>query len=169
MARLSHPPRFAVTEQAGPRVTLTANTSYSGGTYVNAGTLQVGNGGSTGSLGSGNVFIQTGATLLYDQNNSGNFEFISETITGTGNLTVEGNSRFELVQANTYSGVTTVDAGAILQVDAGGNVGTLGSGSVDDNDFTMVEQDKDSDSTTVNSTSAGVIPAFSTAICASIP
>ena len=52
-------------------LTLTGANSHTGTTAVNVGTLQIGNNGTTGTLGSGNVTIASGANLTF--NRSDNF------------------------------------------------------------------------------------------------
>jgi len=47
---------------------LTGANSYTSGTTISAGTLQVGNGGATGNLGTGGV--TDNGTLAYDRSNS---------------------------------------------------------------------------------------------------
>ena len=53
----------------GGTLTLTGANNYTGATTINAGTLQIGNGGTTGTLGSGNVTIASGATLEINRSN----------------------------------------------------------------------------------------------------
>jgi autotransporter-associated beta strand protein len=99
-------------------VTLTTNNDYSGGTYVNAGTLQIGSGGTTGSIG-GNV--TNNALLVFNRSDSPVF---SGVISGTGAVTQSGNGLLTLLGNNTYSGLTTVSAGS-LQVGNGGASGAI--------------------------------------------
>ena len=106
---------------------LAANNSYSGSTTIAAGTLQVGNGGTTGSLGTAATVTDNG-TLTYDL--SGNAT-VSTTITGTGNLTQAGTGTTILTANNTYSGATTITSGT-LQVGNGGGSGSLGTGAIAD-------------------------------------
>jgi fibronectin-binding autotransporter adhesin len=107
---------------------LAANNTYSGNTTIAAGTLQVGNGGSNGSLGTAATVTDNGM-LTY--NLSGNAT-VSATITGTGNLTQAGTGTTILAANNTYSGTTTITAGT-LQVGNGGSAGSLGTGAIADN------------------------------------
>ena len=86
---------------------LTAHT-YRGTTTINAGTLQVGNGGVSGSLGTGNVV--NNADLVF--NLSGN-TVANGAISGTGTLTKVGAGSLALIGANTYSGATTLSAGTL--------------------------------------------------------
>ena len=66
-------------------LTLTAANTYSGGTTLSAGTLRVGNGGSAGALGAGNILNH--GTLVYDFNNSSAITLPSGAgISGTGHL-----------------------------------------------------------------------------------
>ncbi|MBU6404689.1 MAG: autotransporter-associated beta strand repeat-containing protein, partial [Proteobacteria bacterium] len=119
-----------VKQGAGSLILTGANT-YSGTTTIGAGTLQVGNGGSTGSLGSGAV--SDDGTLAFDLGN-GSSSTVLGAIGGTGSLTQMGSGTTILTGANTYSGTTTIDAGT-LQVGNGGSTGSLGSntGAITDN------------------------------------
>ncbi len=68
---------------------LTANNSYGGGTTISSGTLQIGNGGATGTLGSGAVTIASGAVLTI--NRSGTYGTTSDqSFSGAGILVKEG-------------------------------------------------------------------------------
>ncbi len=107
---------------AGTLTLLGANT-YNGGTTVSAGTLQIGNGGASGTLGGGNV-TDNGA-LVFDR--AGNVS-VAATISGSGSLTQNGPGSITLTAANAYSGGTTVNAGAFIINNASGSA--TGSGSV---------------------------------------
>src|ERR1700746_2693507 len=96
---------------------LTGNNTYSGGTIINAGTLQLGNGGTTGSI-VGNV-IDNGV-LIFDRRNVLRF---GVGITGTGSVQQNGTGTTVLLADNTYTGGTSISAGT-LQL---GNGGTTGS------------------------------------------
>lgn len=63
------------------------SNSYAGGTTVNNGTIYVGVGGSTGTLGSGGVSIAANATILFFRNDSLN---VSNAFSGSGALTFAG-------------------------------------------------------------------------------
>jgi fibronectin-binding autotransporter adhesin len=88
---------------------LTGGCSYSGGTTISAGTLYVGNGGTTGNLG-GNVLNQ--GTLIFNHSNLYTF---NGSISGPGTVqiglgTVDGKDPVPVVlaAANTYTGATKV-------------------------------------------------------------
>jgi autotransporter-associated beta strand protein len=127
-------------------LTLAGNNTYSGGTTVSLGTLQVGNGGTTGSLGSGDVIDN--AALVFDRSDS---IVVSNTISGSGSLTQAGAGTLTLVGTNTYSGPTLITSGT-LQVGDGGTLGTLGTGAVS-NDSALVFNR--SDSVVVSNTISG--------------
>ncbi len=115
--------------QAGPGTTiLTANNSYSGGTTISAGTLQVGAGGATGSVGTGPV-VDNSALVF---NRSGAVT-VPGAITGAGSLTQNGGAGGSLILTgtNTYTGGTTISAGT-LQIGNGGPTGSI-VGNVTDN------------------------------------
>lgn len=87
---------------------LTGANTYGVGTTVSDGTLQIGNGGTTGNLGSGAV--TNNAALVF--NRSDNFS-VSTTISGSGSVTKEGNGIMTLLGINTYTGSTTVNDGTL--------------------------------------------------------
>jgi autotransporter-associated beta strand protein len=88
---------------------LGANNSYTGGTTINTGTVQVGNGGSTGSLGSGDVI--NNAALAFNFGGSGT---IANTISGTGAVQQVGAGSTIVTGSNTYSGATQINAGKLF-------------------------------------------------------
>ncbi len=92
-------------------VVLSANNTYSGSTIISAGTLQLGNDGTTGSLGSANV--TDNGTLAVDRSNA---YTVNNAITGTGGFTQAGSGTTTLTNTNSYTGVTTISAGSLLLV-----------------------------------------------------
>lgn len=104
---------------------LTGTNSY-GATFISSvSTLQIGNGGTTGTLGSGAV-LNTG-TLAF-QHSSGQYNHVN-AISGSGNLVVRGTALEVLVGNNSYSGTTSIEGGT-LAVGLFGTTGTLGTGAV---------------------------------------
>ena len=104
---------------------LTGDNSYTGGTTISAGTLQIGNGGTTGSI-VGNVIDN--ANLAFDR--SAALIFAGD-ISGTGSVTQIGTGTTILSGNNTYTGGTTISAG-ILQIGNGRTTGSI-TGNVVDN------------------------------------
>ena len=122
--------------QAGTgTLTLTGANSYTGGTVVEAGTLQIGNGGTSGSI-VGDVANQ--GTLVFNRSDSVTY---GGAVSGAGALRQAGTGTLTLTGANTFTGGTTVAQGILLvngstagatNVDAGarlGGTGRIGSGS----------------------------------------
>lgn len=91
----------------GGTTTLTGNASHSGGTQIIGGTLQVGNGGTRGTL-AGDV-IDNGLLAF---NRSDDVVFAG-SISGSGGVDQRGSGTLTLTGANTYRGATTVSAGTI--------------------------------------------------------
>ena len=87
---------------------LTGNNTYTGGTTIDAGTLQLGNGGTTGSI-VGNVF-DNGTFAI---NRPDTFTF-GNVISGIGAFQQNGTGTTILTGDNTYTGATTVNAGALI-------------------------------------------------------
>lgn len=98
---------------------LAGNNTYSGGTTITSGTVQVGTGGSTGNLGTGGV--SNSGALVY--NRTGTLTE-SNAISGTGTLTQAGTGTVILSNTSTYTGATSVNSGT-LQVD-----GSIGNSAV---------------------------------------
>jgi autotransporter-associated beta strand protein len=90
-------------------LTLTGANSYSGGTTISGGTLQLGNGGATGSI-IGNV--TDNGTLAF--NRGGDKKSFVGMISGSGNLVKLGSDTLVLTANNTYSGGTTIQAGTLV-------------------------------------------------------
>ncbi|HEX7817042.1 MAG TPA: autotransporter-associated beta strand repeat-containing protein, partial [Dyella sp.] len=122
------------TKTGAGTLTLSGTNAYTGGTTVNAGTLQ----GTTASL---TGAIVDNATLAFNQASNGTY---AGAISGTGSLTKLGSGTVTLSGANTYTGGTTITAGA-LQGDT-----TSLQGNVVDNASLIFGQD-------VDGTYAGVI------------
>jgi autotransporter-associated beta strand protein len=103
----------AVNQIGTGTVILTATDTYGGGTTISAGTLQIGNGGTTGSI-AGNV--TDNATLAFDRSDPVTF---AGTISGSGGLNQIGTDTLTLTGAGSYTGATNVEAGT-LQAGAAG-------------------------------------------------
>jgi fibronectin-binding autotransporter adhesin len=115
----------ALTKLAAGTTTLTADNTYAGTTTISAGTLQLGEGGTTGSI-TGNV-VNNGA-LAFNRSDDTTFGGV---ISGTGTLSQISNSILTLTGTNTYAGGTTV-AGGTVSVGANANLGaTAGAITLD--------------------------------------
>ncbi|MCP3399085.1 autotransporter-associated beta strand repeat-containing protein [Bradyrhizobium sp. CCGB20] len=97
---------------------LTGNNSYTGTTTVAAGTLQIGNGGTTGSI-AGNV-VNDGV-LTIDRSDA---VTLPGDISGSGSLRQVGSGTTILTGSNSYTGGTTIAAGT-LQIGNGGTTGSI--------------------------------------------
>jgi fibronectin-binding autotransporter adhesin len=97
--------------KAGPgTLVLLGDNTYTGGTTVSAGTLQLGNGGATGSV-PGDIAINGSSTRLVIDRNSG--LVYGGVISGDGSIVKNGIGGLTLTGANTYTGTLTVNAGAL--------------------------------------------------------
>jgi autotransporter-associated beta strand protein len=109
-----------------------SNSSYNGAFYIkDGGTLQVGNLGATGTLGTGDISINHISSKLVF-NRTGTL-LVSNNINGVGSLAQSGSGTTILTSnQNWYSGGTQINGGA-LQIGNGGKFGQLGSGLVSNN------------------------------------
>jgi len=94
---------------------LTAANTNTGGVTVEAGTLQVGAGSTTGGLGSGNVV--NNATLQFNRSDS---VTVANTISGSGSLAQVSTGTLNVTGSNTFSGNTTVSSGTLALASGGG-------------------------------------------------
>ena len=97
---------------------LTGGNSYSGGTTIAAGTLQIGNGGTSGSI-LGNV--TNNGLLRFARSDATTF---GGAISGSGGVQVQSGS-VTFTATNSYAGPTTIGTGASLQLGTGGAAGTI--------------------------------------------
>ena len=128
-----------VTQLGSGTTILTADNTYTGGTTISAGTLQLGAGGATGGI-VGNV-VNNGGLVF----NRGNGYAFGGVISGTGSVTQQGAGTTVLSGNNSYTGATTVSAGGLYvngdQTAATGattvNNATLGGKGVIGGDVTL--------------------------------
>jgi fibronectin-binding autotransporter adhesin len=129
----------SVTQQGSGRVILPGNNTYSGGTAINAGTLQIGNGGATGSLYNNSPIVNNG-TLIFNSTGSFTLAGYNAAISGTGQLIKQGSGLLQLLGAETYTGGTTIFPGAQLQVGSG-NQGSIVGNITNNGSLLFVRQD----------------------------
>ncbi len=92
---------------------LSGSNSY-GATVINSGTnLQVGNGGTTGTLGTGSVTNLGTLTLNRSDATATATPVVTGAISGTGNIVVNGTGTALITGAITTTGTTTVDSGTL--------------------------------------------------------
>lgn len=108
-----------VTQAGAGVLTLTGDNTYSGGTIIGGGTLQVGDGGTTGSIGSGDV--ANGGTLAFNRSDTVTF---GGALSGVGGLVQSGTGTLVLTGTNSYTGGTTI-SGGVLRIGAGGTTGSI--------------------------------------------
>ena len=122
----------AVTQAGAGTTVLTADNTYAGGTTISAGTLQLGNGGGTGSVAGP---ISNAGTLVVDRNNN---VVLAGPIRGSGKLVQQGVGDTFLTGDNTYSGGTVISAGT-LRLGAGGTTGSV-TGDILNNSRLVIER-----------------------------
>jgi len=118
-------------KEGGNTVTLTGANSYRAGTTLFAGTLVIGDGGTTGSISpSGPLDLGVGTSLVFDRSDDVSFQ---GTVSGEGTLTQRGSGRLILSQSGSIGPSFTLRAEAgIVTLDRSGSsiTGMLGAGNV---------------------------------------
>lgn len=120
----------SLTKSGDGTLVLAGANGYTGGTTISGGTLQLGNGSSSGSL-TGNVL--NNGTLAF--NRPDDITFLG-AISGTGAVVQAGTGTTSLSGTQTYTGATTINAGRLevngsitspVTVNAAGMLGGVGT------------------------------------------
>lgn len=115
---------LAFVKSGGGTQVLTGDNTHSGGTTISAGTLVIGNGGATGSLGSG--AITNNGTLVINRTGS---LTLDQAVGGTGSMVLGGGMTLTLSgNTNSYSGDTIIDQATLLVTNTSGSA--TGTGNV---------------------------------------
>ena len=120
-----------LTKAGAGTLALTGTNTYTGQTTISAGILQLGNGGTTGTLGTLLGVVNNG-TLATNRSDTITQSTLFGNVSGTGGLTKLGTGTLVLDGTNTYTGTTSVNAGILRTtgtVTPGANVGVTNIGN----------------------------------------
>ena len=124
----------ALKKEGTGSLVLSANNTFSGGTTIAAGTLQLGAGGSTGTLSPTGAISNNGALVFESASNLIQATHFGPSISGTGSISQSGSGAVVLNSKNTHSGGTALNAGTLQALHAQ----ALGSGPLELNSGRLV-------------------------------
>jgi fibronectin-binding autotransporter adhesin len=110
-----------ITKQGAGSLIVTGALGQIGDLIISAGSVSLGNGGTTGSVTSANIVDNANLTI----NRSANLA-LSNAISGSGSLSKLGAATLTLPNANSYTGGTSLGGGNLNL----GNTGALGTGAI---------------------------------------
>jgi len=113
---------------------LSGNNTYTGATIINAGTLQIGTGGTSGAVSSSSAITDNGVLVFQRSDTVMQGTHFTLASGGTGALVQAGTGTLTLNGVNTYSGGTTLSSG-YLDIDTASALGagtlTITGGTLD--------------------------------------
>lgn len=109
-------------------VILTGTNTYTGTTYINSGTLQIGSASTSGSIANSPTFSFSGGTLIFNRTDA---VTVNQTITGFGTFQQSGTGTLRLTGSGSFGGFVSAAAGT-MQIDNGsaGSLSLAGIGTV---------------------------------------
>lgn len=113
----------AFTKTGAGTLTLTGTNSYTGTLTISAGSVQIGDGGSTGTPGNANIAISSGTSLIFNRSGSVSTGF---SLSGSGTLVQAGGGTTTLSGSSSFSGPVNITAGTLHL----GNSGSIGTGAI---------------------------------------
>ena len=108
-------------------LTLTGPNTYSGPTAISTGTLQIGSGGTNGTLGTAAITIAGGATLAFDRSDTYK---VTNNISNAGTLTIAGGGTIAYTGSDTGSGSIFVTNATLAGSGSFGGPVTIQAGGV---------------------------------------
>lgn len=120
-----------LTKSGSGKLTLVNNNTFAGLTTIAGGTLQIGNGGTTGSLNT-NAIVQDYGSLVFNRSDTAVF---NGTLNGPGTLTQAGSGTLLITATQNHYGGSTVNPGTTVQLGNGAlaDSGSFGNSTVTNN------------------------------------
>jgi len=102
-----------ITKAGSGSLVLSGSNTYGGPTTIAGGTLQLGNGGTTGSLSPSSVITNNSALVFNRSDTITQGTDLAAAISGSGSLTQAGAGTVVLTSANSYTGATAITSGTL--------------------------------------------------------
>lgn len=113
---------LGLTKVSAGVLTLSGNNTSTGAIIISAGTLNIGSGGSSGSVQA--PTIANAATLVFNRTGASTY---SGVISGAGTVTFTGGGQYNITGTNSWTGATTIGNNTTLTV---GAASIIGNGAV---------------------------------------
>ncbi|OQA98084.1 MAG: Serine protease EspC precursor [Bacteroidetes bacterium ADurb.Bin217] len=114
-------------KQGTAKLTLTGENTFTEDVTISAGSLQIGNGGNTGSI-PNTANILNNSALIVNTDNTISYYF-DGIISGTGTLEYAGTGTLVVSGNNTYSGLTTISSTGKILINHNNALGATDSGT----------------------------------------
>lgn len=136
------------TKDGSGTLTIVNSNSYSGGTYITNGTVQLGNGGTSGSI---NGPVNNDGVLAFNRSDAITFNGIG----GAGSIEQRGTGITTVGGANSYTGLAIIASGTLV-AGSGSALGVIDSGTVVSNAATLDVNSQNLGAEPINAQGAGV-------------
>jgi autotransporter-associated beta strand protein len=138
-----------LTKDGPGKLTILNSNTYSGGTFITNGTVQLGNGGTSGAI---SGLVNNDGILVFNRSDAITF---ASGISGAGSIEQRGTGFTTVGGANSYTGLAIIASGTLV-AGSGSALGVTNSGTVVSNTATLDVNSQSLGAEPINAQGAGV-------------